>query len=231
MSSIIVACQTIEDEVTMALSETNVKYPVVWIESGLHNYPDTLRDKLQERINKISNVENIILAFGYCGNSLLGVKSETAKLIIPKVDDCISLLLGSCQARQDLNQGVGTYFLTRGWIEHENNIIKEYERCVDKYGEDKANRVFKMMLEHYKCLVLIDTGAYCVNDYIDHCHCFAKLFHLDHKIINGSIYYLKRLFTGPWNDDFIILQPGEPVSLDYFRNIVSSDMQFSQLKA
>ncbi|KUO53553.1 MAG: hypothetical protein APF76_12150 [Desulfitibacter sp. BRH_c19] len=229
MSSVIIACETIQDEVMKAIFETGTKFPVIWIESGLHNYPEILRDKLQDQINKIANVDEIYLAFGYCGNSLLGVHSEKAKLIIPKVDDCISLLLGSCKIREDLAQEAGTYFLTRGWIEHENNIIKEYNRCIEKYGKEKATKVIKMMLEHYKCLVLIDTGAYLTKDYLHYSHSFASSFGLEHKIVHGSISFLKRLFTGPWDENFIILQPGEVINIEYFRNVVDPESKLSQL--
>jgi len=228
MKSIIIACETIQDEVMMAIDKTGIKYPVVWIESGLHNYPEVLRDKLQDQINKITNVDKIYLAFGYCGNALLGVYSKEAKLIVPKVDDCISLLLGSCRIRQELAKEAGTYFLTRGWIEHENNIIKEYIRCIEKYGKERADKVIKMMLEHYKYLTLIDTGAYSTIDYLDCSQSFAKNFGLEHRVVSGSINFLKKLFTGPWDQDFIIVKPKETITIESFRNIVEPGAKLSQ---
>lgn len=110
MSSIIVACRTIDNEAKKAIAETGVTHPVIWIESGLHNWPDKLRARLQEQISAIDNVEYIIMAFGYCGNSLLRIKSDNAKLVIPRVDDCISLLLGSYLRRQQMSGEMGTYF-------------------------------------------------------------------------------------------------------------------------
>lgn len=218
MGAVIIACNTIKDEVNKVIEEEGIDYPVIWIESGLHNFPDKLREKLQEQINKISNVENIILAYGYCGNALLGVYSDNAKLIIPRVDDCISLLLGSYQKREALSNELGSYFLTRGWIENEQNIIKEYERSLDRYGEEQADRVMKIMLEHYKRLILIDTGAYSLDD-----KCFEKSFALAkrmglrYQIEPGSLNLLKKLLTGPWDDDFVVLQSGTALSMNNFR--------------
>lgn len=218
MSTVIIACQTISDEVNMAIAETGVKYPVIWVESGLHNYPESLREKLQDLVSRITNVENIILCYGYCGNSLLGLRSSVARLIVPRVDDCISLLLGSYEKREALSREMVSYFLTRGWIVNENNIIKEFERCVERYGRKRAERVLKIMLEHYRRLVLIDTGAYPLDD-----ACLAKsyeianLMGLKHQVVRGSIGLLKQLLTGPWDDNFVVLEPGEELSLDYFR--------------
>jgi len=218
MRAVIVACHTISDEVNKVIEEERIDYPVIWIESGLHNFPDTLREKLQEQINRISNVDYIILAYGYCGNALLGIYSNNARLIIPRVDDCISLLLGSYQRRETLSKELGTYFLTRGWVENENNIIKEYLRCVERYGEKQAERVMKIMLEHYRRLVLIDTGAYPLDDKcFDQSYDFAEKVGLGYQTEPGSLDLLKKLLTGPWDDDFVVLQPGDPLSMNNFR--------------
>lgn len=216
MSTILVACQTITDEVNKAIQETAFPYPVVWIESGLHNFPDKLKARLQDQLDKITNVQNIILAFGYCGNSLLGLSSGKARLIIPRVDDCISLLLGSYQRRMEIAKDSGTYFLTKGWLEYENNIVTEYERCVAKYGEERAIRVFKMMLEHYRKLVLIDTGAYCLDDCLKKSCALAKIFGLAHHTLPGSLTLIKKLLVGPWDNEFVVLEPGQVITMDTF---------------
>jgi hypothetical protein len=75
-----------------------------------------------------------------------------------------------------------------------------------------------MMLEHYRRLILIDTGAYPLDD-----ACLAKSYEiaemmgLKHQIVKGSIGMLKQLLTGPWDENFIVLEPGEKLSMDYFR--------------
>lgn len=215
LGTIIVACQTIRDEVNLAIAETGVHYPVLWIESGLHNFPDRLGQKIQEEINKIENVETILLAFGYCGNSLLGIKSSRAQLIIPRVDDCISLLLGSYQRRQSMNKEVGTYFLTKGWLENEQNLLSEYERCVVRYGKDKALKVMKMMLNNYHRLMVIDTQAYQFEGVLTKTKAFAEALGLSHEKIEGSSRLLKKLLLGPWDDEFAIIQVDEAVRLEH----------------
>jgi len=228
LGTIIVACQTIRDEVNLAITETGVNYPVLWIESGLHNFPDRLGQKIQEEINKIENVETILLAFGYCGNSLLGIKSSRSQLIIPRVDDCISLLLGSLERRQTLDKEVGTYFLTKGWLENEQNLLSEYERCVVKYGKDKALRVMKMMLNNYHRLMVIDTQAYQSEGILIKTKRFADALGLSHEKIDGSSRLLKKLLLGSWDEEFAIIQAGKKVTLEHIiiNNIVEqSDNQ------
>lgn len=121
-------------------------------------------------------------------------------------------------------QGAGTYFLTRGWLVNESNIIKEYETCVSRYGKEKSQRIFKIVLEHYKRLVLIDTGAYPLDDCVEKSSSFATQLGLEYRIVPGSLELLKKLLTGPWDDDFIVLPPGKELSLDDFRLDVASSL-------
>jgi hypothetical protein len=214
MSNIIFACRTIFDEVNLAISETGVDHPVIWIESRLHERPDNLRAKLQEEINKISNVKYIILAFGHCGNAVVGLKSESSFLVIPRVDDCIALLLG-CQAkRYSLSHEMGTYYLTRGWLEYENSILNEYERSAKRYGQERAVAVVKTMLENYMRLVVIDTGAYRVEACLEQVQKLANVLNIKYQIMPGSGILLKSLLTGQWDHDFCIIPPGSRITFD-----------------
>ena len=56
MKTVILACNTIRDELEKAAMETNCPYEFVWVESGLHLVPDSLRRRLQEELDKIGGV-------------------------------------------------------------------------------------------------------------------------------------------------------------------------------
>ncbi|WP_368292946.1 DUF1638 domain-containing protein [Dehalobacter sp. TBBPA1] len=226
MSKIIIACQTIKDEVCLALKETGVDYPVLFIESGLHNYPDLLRRRLQESINQLENVDTVLFAFGYCGNSLVGLTSPTAALIIPKADDCISLLLGSHELRMSLSREMGTYFLTKGWLDNEKSLLSEYQHYIEKYGSAKADMIIKTMLHHYKRLMIIDTQTCQPEEIMAKTENFAKSLELQHETITGSSRFLKKLFTGPWDEEFITVKPGDTVTLEH---TLTEEKMFSNL--
>ncbi len=214
MGKIIVACQTLRDELRMALKETGVDYPVIYIEAGLHKRPDALHQKIQEELNSMENVDMILMVFGYCGNSLLGITSQHAKLVIPKVDDCISLLLGSCEARKNISNEMGTFFLTKGWLDYETSLLWEYERCVERYGQSRALRVMKFMLGHYKRFMLIDTGAYKIEEVLPSTQRFAETLTMQHEIVSGSLRLLHKLLQGPWDKEFFVLEPGQEITKD-----------------
>ena len=117
MGSVLLACRTIEDEVLKAAAETGFAGEVRWVESGLHNRPEVLRAVFRRSSTGIDGAGTVLLAFGYCGNSVVGLTAGDFRLVIPRADDCITLLLGSCARRQEISSEVGTYFLTKGWLE------------------------------------------------------------------------------------------------------------------
>lgn len=215
MKTLIIACNTIVEELNMACSEVKCEYPIMWIESGLHLQPNSLKKRLQEELNSISNVDQVLLAFGFCGNSLLGLKPPSYKLIFPKVDDCITLLIGSREKRKEVSGEMGTYFLTKGWLNYERNIWFEYQEAVKHYGQVRADRIFNLILGHYKRLGIIDTGAYNLSDLIKRTNIIADGFKLKHQVIPGTLRYIKKLLTGPWDEEFVIINPGETITLEH----------------
>ncbi|MEY7999105.1 DUF1638 domain-containing protein [Clostridium sp. Mt-5] len=215
MNTLIVACRTIEDELKKIVNEIKCNYPVLWIESGLHLQPDSLKECLQHELNHISNVDQVILAFGYCGNSIIGLKPPTYRMVFPRVDDCITLLLGSCKRRNELAGGSGTYFLTKGWLESERNIWVEYQDAVKRYGKKKAEKIYSIIFKHYKRLGVIETGAYDLESYLEKTKKIAEELKLQYEVLPGTLEYIKKLLTGPWNDkEFIIINPGETVTME-----------------
>ncbi|CVK19368.1 DUF1638 domain-containing protein [Sporomusa sphaeroides] len=213
MGTAILACQTLRDELKLTIKETGVSFPTIYVESGLHNTPELLHKRIQEEINRIDNIDVILLLFGYCGNSLLGIKSDKAKLVIPKVDDCIPLLLGSCEARKNISKEMGTYFLTKGWLDYENNLLREYDRCIERYGQVRTSKIMKIMLGHYKRFMLIDTGAYPVEEVLPRTQAFAERLTMQHEVAQGSLRLFHKLLTGPWDEEFLVLEPGNAVTM------------------
>ncbi|MBP1763671.1 MAG: hypothetical protein H6Q65_729 [Firmicutes bacterium] len=229
MSTIILACQTIRNEVRKAIEETGVPYPVFYLEAGLHNKPERLHARVMEEIAMLDNVGTILMAFGFCGNSMLGLRADQAKIVIPKTEDCIPLLLGSSAARLALSREMGTYFLTKGWLDYEQNIIWEYERCLKRYGEQRAVRVMKTMLGHYKRFLLIDTGAYPVDSILPRTLAFAERMAMKHEIRRGSLQILHKLFLGQWDENFLVLKPGEELTLDQVLGSLGDSQAVSQI--
>ncbi len=214
MGTVILACQTLRDEIRTAIRKTGVNYPVFYVESGLHDTPDFLRQRIQDEINRIDNVNVVLLAFGYCGSSLLGIKSAKAKLVLPRADDCIPLLLGSCDEQRRISKEMGTYFLTKGWLDYENNLLREYGRCIERFGQFSALRVMNIIIGNYKRIMVIDTGAYAIDSVLQRTQDFAGKLGMYHEVVSGSPRMLHKLLQGPWDNEFVTLERGQELMIN-----------------
>ena len=216
----IICCRTIGDELAEAEKSTGTAYPVLWIESGLHNVPRKLHRVLQETVDEAERegAGRILLAMGFCGNSLENLQTEKAELILPRAEDCISLLLGSFKRRQEIQNEAGTYFMTKGWIEGERNIMREYEYTIEKYGEETGREIFDMMFGNYRRIGILDTGCYDMKPVLAETERMAASLQMKWELFRASNDYLKELLTGPWEADrFVRLQPGEKLTLEHLQ--------------
>ena len=208
----IVACKTLEAELRHAMEKTGVSYPVEWIEPGLHNVPEKLRMRLQETLDGAS-ARRVLFAMGFCGNSVLGIKAGGFELIIPRVDDCISLLLGSTGARAGISGSHAAYFLTGGWMRGKRNLWAEHKRTLDEHGEEQARSVAEMMFRNYRTLCLLDCGAGPIEPLIDDTKTIADTFGLKQMVIPATVKYLEELLTGPWPESrFVVKAPWESIT-------------------
>lgn len=218
MKRLLIACETIRDEVELAMKNQGVEMDTIWMVNTLHDSPDRLRDALQEEINKAeSDYDELLFAYGNCGNGLLGLKSEQARMIIPKFGDCIDMLL--CEKDNLERIRTATYFLTQGWLRGEKTLDREYEHNLKKYGEVRAKRVMNIMFKNYKNLMLIDTGAYDVNASLPRVNDIGELIGLKVMIDQGSISPLEKLVSGQWDEAFCLIPPGRPTSYKDFEGV------------
>jgi hypothetical protein len=215
LKTVAIACRTIEDEINAVYKTLPVQFPIFWVESGLHNFPSKLKNRIQQEIDKVSGVENILLLFGYCGNSIEGLMAPQAQLVVPKVEDCISLLLGGNQIRRDLSREVPSFYLTEGWLRYESNIYWEYEQCLKKYGEARTLRVFRTMFAHYSTLNFIDTGSYKLQPVMAKTADLAANLNLEQAIVPGTLRLITKAFQEEWDEDFLKVPPGVPIHLSY----------------
>lgn len=184
----------------------------------MHINPSRLRSALQEAIDASANsFDTILLGYGLCSQAVVGIHANNCTLVVPKVDDCIAIFLGSDQAyKKQYRAEPGTYYLTKGWIEVGDSPFSEYERTVEKYGEEKARHLMSRMLNNYTRLALINTGQFELERYREYCKHAAERFNLRFEEIPGSSTLIQKLLYGPWDEDFVVARPGETITyLDF----------------
>lgn len=211
----IIACQVVIEELLPLLPE-GTDYET--LDLGLHVNPDELRMTLQEKIHA-SSKENgtILLGYGLCSRAVVGLHSEKCSLVVPGVDDCIGIFLGSREAYlKELKAEPGTYYLTKGWIEAGDNLFGPHNQIVERYGPEQAEILIKKMLQNYTRLVFINTGNYRVEHYRDYCERTASRFGLRFQEILGATTLVEKLVNGPWDEDFVVVPPGQTITYASF---------------
>jgi len=212
----LIACATVIEEM-LPFIPPHMSYEV--LDFGLHTDPKSLKIALQNTINSSApDIETILLGYGLCSQAVLGLRSSSRTLIIPRVDDCIAIFLGSAaEYQKQCSIAPGTYYLTRGWIESGDTPFSEYDILVKRYGEQIAQRIINKILKNYTRLAFINTGKNKLEHYREHARSMAGRFNLRYEEIQGSDAIIKKMLYGPWNDEFVIIPHGKTISFFDFR--------------
>lgn len=206
----ILACRTLEEEITEILPE-NIDGE--FLEYGLHDTPDKLRQELQRCIEKSSQHDTLLLGYGLCSNGVAGLKSDKHRIIIPRVHDCISLLLGSRKRyEEEFKQHPGTFYLSKGWIKQKADPLANFYKNREKYGEKEAHGIAAEVYKNYERVVYIHTGIH-NEESVKYSREVAEFLNVKFLEMEGSLYYFKQLVKGSWSEDFLVIPPGENVTI------------------
>jgi hypothetical protein len=221
---VILACQVMES-MFEGLVPDGLASEVVYFDYGLHQAPDKMTWTLQEAVDSIEQPSLIVLGYGLCGNGLDGIKAGQHTLLIPRVDDCIALLLGSHRAyMQEFESVPGTYYLSKGWLESGSQPLKEYEEYVEKYGPEDAAWVMDQQYRHYERLAMVAHKQEDLDRYRPQAQEVAKYcerWGFQYEEILGSDAYVRRLVEvaaalDQADGDFVVVPPGGEISQAQF---------------
>jgi len=212
-----------------ALSPHSIDIELVRI--GLHDRPKDLRSQLQAMIDAVpaEKYDAVLLAYGLCGQATAGLAARQAPLVMPRAHDCITLFLGSRERyRQQFEGNPGTYWYSQDYIERRDsasltlsmgsgvtdNIQAEYDRYVEKYGKDNADYLMEVMggwSSHYNRAVFIDleVGGASSVEALARAEAQRRGWTFEH--LPGDIGLIRRLVMGEWDDDFLVVPPGQKI--------------------
>lgn len=232
VSIVIIACQVLRDMVERLLPE-DLTDDVTFEDYGLHRVPHKMTQTLQEAIDDIGEPSLVVLGYGLCGNGLDGVKSGRHTLLIPRANDCITLLLGSRQAyMREFEAEPGTYYLSKGWLESGSHPLSEYQEYAEKYGPDEAEWILDQQYRNYRRLALVAHSQADLEEYRPAARevaQFCERWDMRYQEILGSDDYVRRLaetavalrnngLETPEGiaNDFVVIPPGGEIRQDAF---------------
>lgn len=152
-------CEALARSIYAAAAQTDHTITVQLYRQGLHNRPKGLRAVLQEQIDAAADkpVDAILLAYGMCGTSTIGLTARQTPLVMPRAHDCITLYLGSRERYQaEFDRHPGTYWYSVDYMERAEpgasvalgaagieTSEAEYEKYVQKYGQETADMLME----------------------------------------------------------------------------------------
>lgn len=217
MKEVLIVCRMMEAETRAALEQTGSAAEVIWMDKGLHNKPEHLREELQAAMDAAEaerHPDRVLLGYGFCGNAMDGLRAGNYELILPRIDDCITMFIGSRQRKAELEGGVGTMFQTSDWTEStDKSLLGARDRLIEKYGEDDGQYLYDMMYGNYRRIAVLDTHCYPLEPVVEQAEAVAAALGFECRVFDASNDFLRRLLAGPWDDgSFIVKSPGEVIT-------------------
>ncbi|MBI4858530.1 MAG: DUF1638 domain-containing protein [Acetobacterium woodii] len=213
MKRVMIGCSVLKKEVETMLDYSDIEFR--WIKEQLHNTPDLLHIEIQKAIDNETDTDIIYLSYGLCGKALIDIQAKICPVVVPRVDDCIAMILYD---RTDL-RGLrcSSYFVSQGWLWGEDGIGYEHDRMKEKYGEKRALKITRAMFKNYQYLLFIRTGVETEGDK-QKCEAMAKKLGLKVNETSGDIHILNEMIRDSEDERFILLKPGEAIAEEMFRS-------------
>ena len=187
----------------------------------------------------------ILLAYGLCGAATAGLRAGSIPLVVPRAHDCITLFLGSRDRyTAEFTGHPGTYWYVQDFVERSDDggafagmgsisdaeARATHEEYVAKYGEDNAAYLMEALggwRSHYDRAAFVDMAIAdprgspvgeerARDDAARRGWTFEKLA--------GELILVRRLLDGDWGaDDFLVLQPGERLTMSYDEAVIRAE--------
>ena len=214
------------------------------LSASLHVEPVPLRDRIQEEIDRIEaedpEVDAIILGYGLCGGATAGLEARRAPLVLPRAHDCVTIFLGSRERYQrEQTETPGTYWFTEdnvkrgnafmgrllGSSERSDGVQATYEEYVEKYGKENADYLMEALGEwqqHYSRGAFLETGLASDDEAQQRARNETEQRGWRFETVLSDLTLIQRLLDGEWNEDFIVVQPGETLAMSYDDDVVKT---------
>ena len=240
MRYLCLTCEALTRPVYLAAALSPHSIDVELVRIGLHDRPKDLRGQLQAMIDAASpdKYAGVLLAYGLCGQATAGLVARGLLLVLPRAHDCITLFLGSRERyTQQFEQFPGTYWYAHDYVERddgsgaslalgsgtETDVDQVYGEYVEKYGQDNADYLMEVMgawKQHYQRAAYIDQGVGDGSAVEAKARDQAARRGWAFDRVQGDLVLLRRLLDGDWNEDYLILQPGQKLAMTYDENVI-----------
>jgi len=234
-----IGCEIIHREACHLAAVSPHRVDLEFLRKGLHDLETgDMVSRIQSAVDAVdpqAGYDAILLGYARCNDGLVGVTARQTPLVVPRAHDCITFFFGSRAAyRRYFDRYPGTYYLTTGWLERNTadkgqldrpaegkqgvmsklGLTDSYEQMVAKYGKENADFIAQTIgdwTRNYSRLLYLEMGVCDERGYLAQARRQARQRGWTFRRRKGDWTLLEKLFLGQWDDDFVIVQPGEKI--------------------
>jgi N-methylhydantoinase A/oxoprolinase/acetone carboxylase beta subunit len=239
----VIACAVLALDIKNAAAKLGIDIGVKFLEGGLHDRPNLLREKLQAAIDELAasgRCDRIVVGYGVCGRGTVGIQARDIPLSIPKVHDCVALFLGGDAAySQEFKKYPGTYYVSAGWYEEKTEPLSQrklsvyygdkklrYDDLATKYGEKAAKETFQFLStwqKNYQRAAFIETGAKSSPEYEKYARDMAAQYGWKFEKITGNPALIEKLLTADeTSDEILVVAPNHVIEFDALQSTLTA---------
>lgn len=237
-----IACDVMARPVYLCAARSPHVVDVRLFERGLHADPRDLRARLQAAIDGApASADAVVLGYGLCGGATAGIEARGVPVVLPRAHDCITVFLGSRERfAAELRDRGATYWYVADQLERgdtagrgpagsgaggdtDDDLEAVRAAYVARYGEDNADYLMEVLGEwrsHYTRGAFIGMGVGDETRAEAVASEQAERRGWAFERVEGSLVLLRRLLDGDWNEDMLVLQPGERLAMSYDDDVV-----------
>ncbi|MCI8815071.1 MAG: DUF1638 domain-containing protein [Lachnospiraceae bacterium] len=207
--TVIFACSSLKDYVSAAQETEGTRFPVIFLDKEHHIEPKRMKQRILDAEKELpQTVENVLVAMGFCGGSLDSV-SFSRRFVIPRVDDCVSLMLQTNQEYNPNPKETGHLYMMEQSPEDFSFERMMQDNPVEYEGISQET-LFHMYFDSYTNLDIVDTGLNdCYSEaYAQKAQENADRIHAVLDYVQGSNQMLEKLVGGRWDKQFLVADPG-----------------------
>ena len=157
--TIILACSSLTEYVEAAQESVGTRMRVRYLNRIYHRDPAEMQEHIKTELGRMpEGIYTVLVCMGFCGGSWNNVQSRY-RLVIPRVDDCVSLLL---QTKDEpvSNLKKTSHLYVRAKDPSTESFKAIFERMAEAYhvDDETAEQKHKEWMALYNTISVMDTG-------------------------------------------------------------------------
>lgn len=204
---VIMACGSLAAYVAAAQAKMGTNYPVVYLDKALHADPPAMRRSILAELAALpEEYDTVLVAMGFCGGSWQDVASDR-RIVRPRVDDCVSLLLHTeSAAGYNLKQPGHLYM--KDPDPHDFDMEKAFCGYTKDMPPETRAQVKAAWQANYDVVAVVDTGLNRCDRPEYKAWAEKNAAWIDGRVeqLKGSNYLIEKLVAGDWDEDLFIVE-------------------------